>query len=378
MINRIETLRLKLLTQGRKIINLSSGNTNEHGIRFPAAILKKSLQNFWKDPAYKPDPKGSIEARKAIALFYKKRGFKIDPEQIILTSGTSESYFYIFKMLAKPGDAVLLPQPGYPLFEEIARLADIEVCFYKLKEETGWQADFEDVEKQIQKSAKGLVLISPHNPTGSVLSSQNLKTVIGLSQKYNVPIISDEVFSEYMFDRKRFPRVAQISDDTMIFTLNGISKTYCLPGLKLSWIVVSGPKWQETIEELERSADIFLATNSMAQAMLPIIFKDGQSFLESTKKLIEQNRNLAIEILGKIRGITFHKPEGGFYLFVKIHKLHMTDEEFALKLMEKTGIFVHPGYFYDYDDGLYIVISLAFKTSALKKYLQKLADFVSS
>lgn len=382
MINRIESLRQKLLKEGKKIINLSSGNTNEHGINFPTSILKKSLQSFWKKSGYHPDPKGLLEARKTVALFYKERGWIVNPDQIVLTSGTSESYFHIFKLLTQDTDTlfktkILLPFPGYPLFEEIARLAGVGFCFYRLQENAGWQIDLEDMEKQIiENKPKAIVIVSPHNPTGSVLGSQNLLEVIKLAQKYSLPIISDEVFSEYMFDRKSFPCVAELTKNVTIFTLNGVSKTYCLPGLKLSWVVVSGPQENEIMEELERSADTFLATNVMSQSMLPTIFKDGKNFLKKTQKLIEQNRNIAVKILSKTPTVSFHKPEGGFYLFLKINGLKMTDEEFALELLEKTGIFVHPGYFYDFDEGVYVVISLAFKKDFFLKYLHEIVGFI--
>lgn len=401
MINQIETTRQKLLRSGKKIINLSSGNPNEHGIFFDQNILKSGFREFLKNPAYSPDPKGDLACRKAIKSWYSARGLKINADQIILTSGTSESYFYLFKMLATTksdtGNAkILFPNPGYPLFEEIARLAGTELSFYKLDEKNGWQIDIKDLESKIDQRTAAIVLISPNNPTGSILNNKTLRQVIDLAGKNSLAIISDEVFSEFIFDRKKFPRVASMSRQTNIFTLNGISKTYALPGLKLSWIIATGPNKTQNIDELERSADTFLSCNLISQAMLPSILGGGAKFLKSFRKKVESNRNMAIQILNKSSQISFHQPQGGFYLFAKINpgkaesmptadsptnaKINpastsadsITDEQFVIKLMEQTCIFAHPGYFYDYDKEIFILISLLLPAKKLKSALNKI------
>jgi aspartate/methionine/tyrosine aminotransferase len=369
--NRIEQTRLRLIKSGRKIFNLSSGNPNEFGIYFDRAILEKAYGKFLRSPSYDPDPKGSMPARKAVQKFYAERGLEVDPEQVVLTSGSSESYFHLFRMLAKPGEKILFPKPSYPLFEEIARLAEIEVGYYNLDPDDGWQIDCENLESRIRADVKAIVLISPSNPTGAVLSARTLERVAAIAAKHDLPVISDEVFSEYMFDGNKFPRMAEIAQGAgkargpglkapTVFTLNGLSKTYALPGLKLSWVVATGSGSAQFIDRLERSADAFLSTNQVSQAMAPDIIKKGLPFIKKLNRHLHNNRDLAIKILGENPHITFHIPEGGFYLFTRIRGLpaKTTDEDFVISLLEKTGIFVHPGYFYDYDKGVNILISL--------------------
>ena len=406
--NRIEKTRLRLVKEGRKIIHLSSGNPNEFGIYFDRAILGKAYGKFLKAPAYEPDPKGSLTARKAVARFYSDRGLKAEAEQVILTSGSSESYFHLFKMLAKPGEKILFPRPSYPLFEEIARLAEVETGFYNLDENAGWQIDCENLESKIRADVKAIVIISPSNPTGAVISEKTLRRVAELAAKHNLPIISDEVFSEYIFDGTQFPRLAGITqkmgkNQPTVYTLNGLSKTYALPGLKLSWIVVTGPQKEKYLDAIERSADAFLSTNQMSQVMAPDIIKSGQPFIKTLNRHLQKNRDLAVNILGKNPRIAFHIPEGGFYLFAKIRRscgrigsrlrtvgdgapscpkticglpTITTDEDFVIALMEKTGIFVHPGYFYDYDKGINILISLLPPAKVLAASLRKMAGVI--
>jgi alanine-synthesizing transaminase len=374
--NRIEKTRLDLIKKGKKIINLSSGNANEFGIFFDKKVLNNSLKKFTGNPAYNPDPKGSLAARKAIQKYYGARGWHINPGQIILTSGTSESYFHIFKILARPGERILFPRPGYPLFEEIGRLSETEFCFYNLDEGVSWEIDIENLESKIRPDIKAIVLISPSNPTGAVISEKILLRIIKIAQKHNTAIISDEVFSEFMFDGP-YPRVASLSQKVNIFTLNGISKTFALPGLKLSWVVVTGPESEKYIDEFERSADAFLACNQISQDMLPGIMNHGKSFIKKFQKHLAVNRNLAIQTLKQSPNISFIKPRGGFYLFVKIKGLKISDEEFVIRLLKKTGIFVHPGYYYDYEKGLHILISLLAEKALFKRSLKKLVRFIN-
>jgi hypothetical protein len=398
--NLIEKTRLRLIKNGKKIINLSSGNANENGIFFPEKILREAATAFLARPAYRPDPKGLLTARKGVCGYYKKRGLQIKPDQILLTSGTSESYFHLFKHLAPNCGEILFPVPTYPLFEEIARLSGTKVGFYKLNPADGWQIDLEDLEKNISAKTRAVVLVSPSNPTGSVLSKATIEKVIELAARHSLAVISDEVFSEFMFDSRLFPRAAEIAlqnpqtKNTSVFTLNGASKTYALPGLKLGWIVVTGgtPRSATTgsiadhIDSLERGIDALLCTNQIAQSALPIIIAKGEPFIKKFQQYIEKNRRLAVALLKKNPKIFFHRPEGGFYIFAKIEGLKArgrkgrkhppTDERFVIELMKKHHIFAHPGYFYDYDSELYILISLLIPPRLIKSSLTKIVDLV--
>jgi aspartate/methionine/tyrosine aminotransferase len=267
---------------------------------------------------YKADPKGDLHAREAVQDYYKKRGFIVLGENILLTSGTSESYLHILKVLSKNTSGVpdsqtevLFPNPIYPLFEHIAELAGVKVRYYDLdagktaqvNTNVDWQIDLENLESKITPQTRAIVLVSPNNPTGSVLSEKTLESVLNIAQKHSISIVSDEVFSEFIFDGKKFPRIAEIAQNhaanVNIFTLNGISKTYALPGLKLSWVAATGPNTEDFIDQIELSVDTLLATNQISQAMLPTIMNDGEVFLSEFKKRLEESRNRAVKILEK-------------------------------------------------------------------------------
>lgn len=405
--NAIEKTRLALIRTGQNIVNLSSGNMNEFGIYCDKKIIQQGVQQFLQEPCYKPDPKGNLKARQALEKYYQKKGLNLTAEDFLLTSGSSESYFHLFTLLAGNSGTILFPRPSYPLFEEIARMAKIQLAFYDVMETKGWQINLKDIQRKMTKKVKAIVIVSPGNPTGAVQTKETLQHLIHSALQYNIPLISDEVFSEYIFTKIPFPRLACLNQRLLIFTINGISKTYALPGLKLSWIAVTGStslRRKMYLEELERSTDVFLSTNHYAQTLLPFLLEHGDDFIQSFHEYLEKNRNAAFNILKKCEYLSFHETEGGFYIFVRINipvnrlqQIRMQqkkqsgaaigkssaqylygDEQFVIGLMKKMGIFVHPGYFYDYEKGLYILISLLPPLHILEKSLKKILEYIYS
>ena len=161
-------------------------------------------------------------------------------------------------------------RPSYPLFDYIARLCGVTLTNYELDESRDWAIDLEHLERQISSKTRAIVLISPHNPTGMVASMDQLHELAAIAARYEVPIISDEVFSEFLFDHETLPRPA-LTDAPLIFTLNGLSKMFALPGMKIGWIGVSGDEHlvDKSLSALELISDTFLPVNETAQFAVP-------------------------------------------------------------------------------------------------------------
>lgn len=339
--NPLYLLHDRLKSEGAKIVDLVRGNVNEHGIVYPP----DALDHILKDAAaqtriYRPDSLGQRPAREAIAQYYKP--LNIPADQILITPGTSVSYWYCFKLLAEPGDEILCPQPSYPLFDYIARLCGVQMRHYRLAEARNWAIDLEALEQQISKRTRAIILISPHNPTGMVADEQQLNELAEIASHHALPIISDEVFNEFLFGVSAFPRVAA-TEAPLVFTLNGFSKMFALPGIKIGWMVVSGngPPVRKALSALELISDTFLPVNEIAQFAAPEIFRRGQDFLKHYVQWVGQCRAAALEGLD---GLPFVPPLGGFYITVPIQR---EEEKAAGALLEHDHILVHPGYFYD-------------------------------
>lgn len=371
MINKIEKTYRELVAQGHEILKLYSGNPTEFGFRFPPEILERVYRDYFRTQDYHPHPKGLLKARQSIRDYYGRQGVEVDPENILLTSGTSESFFYLFSLLTQPGDNILTPNPAYPLFDHIADMAGIGLRHYSLREDKDWSVDIEEIRSKTDDRTKAVILVSPNNPTGSVISEEQVQEIVEWTNQKNIALICDEVFSEFYFGEGSFPRPIAIAKPRLCFTLNGISKMFALPALKLSWIVVTGEKSliDPAVDRLETTADTFLSGHIPIQEALPHLFGEGWEFVQSYKNEVRRRRDLAVDLLRKNPDVAFVPPLGGFYLMAKVTKdLSVSEEDFVIHLMKEKGIFVHPGYFYDYEKGIHLVISFLME-GVLKKKL---------
>jgi aspartate/methionine/tyrosine aminotransferase len=365
--NPLYTLYERLKADGTPIVDLVRGNVNEHGIVYPPEILQEILRNA-ADAAriYKPDSLGQRPAREAIARYYE--GLNIPAEDIVITPGTSVSYWYCFKLLAEPGDEILCPQPSYPLFDYIARLAGVHMAHYRLLESRQWAIDLDYLENQVTSRTRAIILISPHNPTGMVADDAQLRGLAGIARRHSLPIISDEVFNEFVFDIDVFPRIAA-ANAPLVFTLNGFSKLFALPGMKIGWMAMSGDEdlVKKSVAALELILDTFLPVNEIAQFGVPEVFRQGRDFLDRYKNWVSACRDAALRGL---KGISFTPPLGSFYFTIPI--LH-DEEETAARLLEDHRILVHPGYFYDIPPD-HLVMTFIDNPDSLTKHFGRIAS----
>ncbi len=385
--------------------DLVQGNFHAAGFVPPAQTLMLAMQDYLAQRRYQPESKGLLAARQAIAQFYKDGGpvspgcrVAIDPENILITASCSESYHLLFSVLTKPGDNVLLPQPGYPLFDDLADYSSLETRYYPLNAHKNWEIDCDLVDVLIDRRTKFLVLISPNNPCGSLVSEKTLKNLLKICKREKVMIICDEVFSEFIYGNaaKKLPRPAAYSPGVPVFTLNGVSKLFASPDLKLAWIALSYgqpgqkpalgfPDQEDMISALELRNDTFLNANSFVQFALVRFFADYGDFVRSLLVSLSSNREHLIKIKpGHSCGWTFHAPQAGIHVVLTLGGQYLRlshinsqassesdgipeDEKLAIFLLKKHKLSLHPawyyGYFSDSDDAeedrhLSLVISL--------------------
>lgn len=368
--NPLYALREELFAQGKKVLDLVSANPGEHGILFPQETLQSALNQACAAAAvYKPDSLGQRGAREAIAEYYKGK-CEVSAEQILLTPGTSMSYFYCFKLLAEPGDEILCPQPSYPLLDYIAQLCHVQLSKYNLDESRNWSIDFDSLRAQINERTRAIVLISPHNPTGMIASPDEIETLAAISRQHKLPIISDEVFAEFLFDTKELPRPVN-SDAPLVFTLNGLSKSFALPGIKFGWMLVSGDELQvrRSISVLEMISDTFLPVNEVTQFAVPEIIRSGEAFAAEYRNWIAKCRSIAMESL---KGVEFAKPRGGFYITIPVDR---DEEDLAMELLRTEQILVHPGHFYDVE-GDHLVCTFVCEQEKLKDSFHRIRKYL--
>lgn len=334
---------------GVDLIDLVRGSVHDAGIVFPDEILRGILDDARPlSRVYRPDSLGQPAARDAISVYEQN-----SPERVLITPGTSVSYWYVFRLLAETGDEILCPTPGYPLFDYIAQMTGVRLTSYRLDESHGWRIDLDDLERAIGERTRAVVLISPHNPTGMIATPDEVTALAALARRRQVALIADEVFREFV-SGDAVPARPSGTEAPLVFTLNGFSKMFALPGMKIGWISVTGDEEPvvTAMKTLEMISDTFLPVNELAQFSVPGVFAVGQDFLADYRERVEALRQAACLILGASGWVP---PQGGFYGVVPCHR-EIEEDDLALEILDRDRVLVHPGYFYDIE-GKHIVCS---------------------
>jgi aspartate/methionine/tyrosine aminotransferase len=296
-----------------------------------------------------------------VSADYRARGADVPPERLVLTAGTSEAYSFLFRLLADPGDAVLVPAPSYPLFELLGRINDVTLVHYPLAHAGGFGIDLEALDRAAKAaSPRALLIVSPANPTGTFLKRREMEALDEICARGGIPIICDEVFGDYAL-REDPGRVTTLAgrDGALTFVLNGLSKMLALPQLKLGWIAVSGPAGDcgEAMRRLEVIADTFLSVNTPAQTAAGDLLALRSRIQPQILERVADNRAW-LESAAERRGSCRCLPaEGGWYAILEVPRTR-SDEQWALLLLQEEGILTHPGYLFDFPTEGRLVVSL--------------------
>jgi aspartate/methionine/tyrosine aminotransferase len=343
---------------GRRLLDLTTSNPTAVGIPYPERELREALSPPEVD-RYEPEPFGTVAAREAVAARYAAAGTPVDPSRIVLTASTSESYGFLFKLLADPGDAVMVPVPGYPLFDYLGRLESVATVPYPLDPDDGWSLHPARLEEAAPERARAVVLVNPGNPTGRFLHRGEHAGLVNACRERGWAIVSDEVFGDYA--RSTDPdRVAcaAVEARVLTFSLGGLSKGAGLPQVKLGWIVVGGPGRDvaEAMERLETIADAYLSASVTALRGLPRLLAVGDVVRPHIRARVEANHR-ALEEAVAGSPCALEASEGGWYGVLRVPATR-TGEAWAVRILEADGVLVHPGYFYDFPREAWLVVSL--------------------
>ena len=366
--NRIELARKERLGAGLPLADLTDSNPTRLGLLFPEEILQAGAAKYFARRRYSPEPQGLLEARQAIAAYYAQRKppLKLSPEQIFITAGTSEAYSHIFSLLCDAGDELLGPGITYPLFEMLAQHSRLHYCSYTVTQAPSCISDSE-ISSLIGPRSRLLMFISPHNPLGRVVEAPS---AVLLEAK--PPLICDEVFSEFPYAISAVPPLGCFYPGQPVFHLNGISKMFGLPDLKLGWIALNEPAMEQYGERLAFLNDAFLSCSTLTQSMLPDIFLQGAEFTETLRERIRSNIELALSLLKGSSTIKDDPPQGGAFLFLELLS-SVEEEELVISLIKK-GVYLHPGFFYGSEGKSRLMVSCLIEPQTLRQGLEVLAE----
>jgi alanine-synthesizing transaminase len=345
---------------GREVLDLTASNPTTIGLRYREEELLKALAH---DEAltYHPEPKGLPAAREAVSTYYAARGSQVSPDNLILTTSTSEAYSFLFRLLCDPGDTVLVPAPSYPLFDFLADLQDVKLSPYELVYDHGWQIDFHSAQGAIERAGsrcRAVLAVHPNNPTGSFVKPSEAEELNRICAANEMAIIADEVFLDYAL-AKDPPLTFSSRSDVLTFTLSGLSKISGLPQMKIAWIAANGPQslLSDAMNRLEVIADTYLSMNAPLQLATPVMLEERHDIQRQLRQRILANLALLDSQLAAQQLCRRLEVEGGWYAVLRV-PVTGSDEELAIALLRETGVLVQPGHFYDFPSDGYLVISL--------------------
>lgn len=342
---------------GAGFLDLTLANPTLAHLEYDAERLKGALDaGDWL--AYQPDSLGRLDARTLLAEHFMRssalrRGAAPTPQQILLTSSTSEAYSNLFKLLCDPGDSVLVPEPSYPLFAELARYDSVELVPYRLAYDGAWHLDVDSLRRSKQARTRAVIAVSPNNPTGNCLKRTELDALMQLG----LPIIVDEVFAGYLHTDVEEGCSGWAAQNGLVFVLDGLSKWAGLPQAKLAWTIVQGDPHLRALalERLEFIADTYLSPNGFVQAALGGLLAAAERTHDSIHTRVCSNLAALDRLLVGSAANRLHL-EGGWSSVLRLPGV-LPENEWCERFLE-LGVGVQPGWFFDFGFEPTIVISL--------------------
>lgn len=335
------------------VADLTASNPTRCGFAYEAAWL-----NVLADPRaldYDPQPKGLPAAREAVCRYYADHGVRVDPAHVVLTTSTSEAYSFLFRLLCDPGSEILVPQPGYPLFDFLATLDDVRVKSASLVYDHGWQIDPEGFRRAITSATRAIVLVHPNNPTGHFTKPWEAQVLAELCREYGLSLIVDEVFLDYAWGGSA-RSFAEGLQDVPVYVVSGLSKIAGLPQMKAAWILTTGPQCKHALARLEVIADTFLSMNAPVQWAMTAWLAGRQAIQQQIRIRVAENLAELDRHLAGQETTRRLSAEGGWYAVLRIPALQ-SDERTVRELLDR-GVWVHPGYFFGMPESGWLVVSL--------------------
>jgi aspartate/methionine/tyrosine aminotransferase len=346
---------------GGRVYDLTLSNPTRCGFHYDAEALLEPL----RDPSaliYNPDPRGLVSAREAVMRYYLGHGAHVSVDDLILTTSTSESYSFLFRLLCNSGDEVLVAQPSYPLFDFLADLDDVRLRPYPLFYDHGWCIDFSELERAITSRTRAILVVHPNNPTGHWTGEGERERLEAICVQHGIALIVDEVFLDYpLRDLTPPPRsFACGAHPAPTFVLSGLSKIAGLPQMKAAWIAALGPQREqiEALARLEIVADTFLSMNTPVQLAIPSWLAGGEAIqgqiLERARGNLATLKRIEAESPGRLHLL---QVDAGWSAVLGLPGC-VGETDCAERLARERGVIVHPGSFFGMAEAGRVVVSL--------------------
>lgn len=372
-IRKVNDQAIALERQGTEVIHLELGRPD---FDTPQYIKDAAIYAIQQGSVFYTQNAGILRLRETVAEKLKKQNHILyEPNEIIITAGLAEAVYDTLSALLEAGDEVLVPDPVWMNYENVPKIFGAVPIPYSLKEETDFQPDMTELENKVTDRTKIVILVSPGNPTGSILSKKSLEQIAAFAKKHELIIVSDEIYERIIYDGRQYNSIASLSGmKERTITLNGFSKTYSMTGWRLGYL--AGPK--ELVEEIAKVHQVVTTcAASFVQEAGIAALKDEKCEVNEMVWEYEMRRDYLVDAINAIPYISCKKPEGAFYLWVNIKELGITDQEFCERLLREAHVAVVPGSVFGSQGKGYIRLSYASSLAQLKEAVNRIKDFIA-
>ncbi len=375
----------KMIADGMDIMQLNTGNPPAFGLNAPDEVIRDIRVNL-KDAEGYCHSKGIFPARKAIVQYYQTKGlFGLDEEHVYIGNGSSEMVSICVQALMDEGDELLVPAPDYPLWTASAFLSGGKAVHYICDEENNWYPDIEDIKSKITDKTKAIVVINPNNPTGAIYPKELLEQIVKLAVEHDLIIFADEIYDKIIYDDVPYTPMSTLTDETLVITFNGLSKSHRIPGFRVGWMIITGntKDTADYLEGIDMLASTRLCANVPAQYAIQTSLGGYQSIDDLTKPTgrLYRQRDIVYERLNQMEGVSCVKPQGALYAFPKldVERFNITDDtQFALDLLNKEKILLVQGTGFNWPENDHFRIVFLQSPVVLNECMDRLEHFLET
>jgi aspartate/methionine/tyrosine aminotransferase len=322
-----------LEAQGRHVVHLEIG---EPDFDTPGHISEAAVQALKAGATHYGPSNGIAELREAIAEdSSRRRGVRATPEMVVVTPGAKPIMFFVLLALVDPGDEVLYPNPGFPIYESMIRYIGGIPVPIRLLEERGFALDVDQLLDKVGPKTRLIILNYPHNPTGGVVPEAALRAIADVAAKHGVPVLSDEIYGRILYDGEHRSIAAMPGMEPLAVVLDGFSKTYAMTGWRLGYGVMPAPMAQ-VVAKLQTNATSCTATFTQHAGVAAL--RGDQSSVERMVVEFRRRRDAIVEGLRRVPGISCVRPKGAFYVFPNITGTGFSSRALADRLLDEAGV----------------------------------------
>ena len=363
----------RLEAQGKKIVHLEIG---EPDFATPDNIVEAGISAMQHGYTHYTPASGIFEAREAVAGFVSRTlKTKVDPTEVVLVPGSKNVLLFTLLACIEPGDEVILPDPGYPAYASQVNFIGGVVKTVTLREESGFRMDLDELASLVTPKTRMLIVNTPQNPTGGVLTAEDVKFVCDLAHKHDLLVVSDEIYSQLVYGFHHESPMSQPGMRERTVLMDGLSKSYAMTGWRLGYAVA--PKALAVkLDQLMINSSSCAAGFTQMAAIEALSAPESEHAVARMVKVFEHRRNLVVDGLNAIPGVRCARPQGSFYVFPNIEGTRFDEHELADRLLAEAGVAVLPGTAFGHAGKGFIRLAYTQSEDELKLGLNRIAEFI--